>query len=37
MKRKEAHAFNVDEAQEYGVEKSILLQHLRFWCNQNDG
>lgn len=37
MKRREAHAYNVDEAQAYGLEKSILLQHLRFWCNQNDG
>lgn len=32
---KECHAFNVQEAVEYGVEKSLLLQHIRFWCNQN--
>ena len=31
----EAHAFIVEEAVEYGVEKAILLQHIRFWCNQN--
>jgi len=32
---RECHAFNVQEAVEYGVEKSLLLQHIRFWCNQN--
>ena len=30
-----AHAFIVEEAVEYGVEKAILLQHIRFWCMQN--
>lgn len=34
---KECHAFNVEEAIKYGVEKAILLQHIRFWCNQNAG
>lgn len=32
-----AHAFSVDEAVEYGVDKAILIQHIRFWCNQNAG
>ena len=32
---KTAHSFNVQEAVEYGVEKAILLQHIRFWVNQN--
>tara|TARA_R100001510_G_scaffold22585_1_gene19770 strand:+ start:1498 stop:2124 length:627 start_codon:yes stop_codon:yes gene_type:complete len=31
------HAFVVSEAVEYGVDKAILLQHIRFWCNQNKG
>ena len=31
----ECHAFNVQEAVQYGIEKSLLLQHIRFWCNQN--
>tara|TARA_R100000005_G_C5001775_1_gene209042 strand:+ start:3226 stop:3846 length:621 start_codon:yes stop_codon:yes gene_type:complete len=30
-----SHAFNVNEAVDYGVEKALLLQHIRFWCNQN--
>ena len=34
---KTAHAFNVDEAVKYGVEKAVLLQHIRFWCVQNEG
>lgn len=34
---KEAHAFNVEEAESYGVEQAILLQHIRFWCIQNKG
>jgi hypothetical protein len=37
MNTKSAHAFNVDEATKYGVEKAILLQHIRFWCTQNKG
>ena len=32
-----SHAFNVEEAIKYGVEKAILLQHIRFWCVQNEG
>jgi len=32
-----SHAFNVEEAVKYGVEKAILLQHIRFWCVQNEG
>lgn len=34
---KTSHAFNVEEAVKYGVEKAILLQHIRFWCVQNEG
>jgi|TARA_Y100000289_G_scaffold57781_1_gene62459 hypothetical protein len=34
---KEAHAFIVRDAVEYGLDKAILLQHIRFWINQNDG
>ncbi len=34
---KSLHGFNVDEAHKYGVEKAILLQHIRFWCVQNKG
>ena len=34
---KSLHAFNVEEANKYGVEKAILLQHIRFWCVQNKG
>jgi len=34
---KEAHAFIVKDAVEYGLDKAILLQHIRFWINQNDG
>ena len=34
---KECHAFNVEEAIKYGVDRAILLQHIRFWCNQNAG
>jgi hypothetical protein len=37
MTIKTSHAFNVDEAHKYGVEKAILLQHIRFWCVQNKG
>jgi len=33
----EAHAFIVEEAVKYGVEKAVLLQHIRFWCVQNEG
>ena len=33
----EAHAFIVKEAVEYGLDKAILLQHIRFWINQNEG
>ena len=32
-----SHAFNVEEAVKYGVEKAVLLQHIRFWCVQNEG
>ena len=32
---KSLHGFNVEEAHKYGVEKAILLQHIRFWCGQN--
>jgi hypothetical protein len=32
---KDCHAFNVDEAEKYGVDKAILLQHIRFWTKQN--
>tara|TARA_X000001388_G_C2226667_1_gene121403 strand:+ start:1133 stop:1738 length:606 start_codon:yes stop_codon:yes gene_type:complete len=31
----EAHAFVVDDAVNYGLDKAILLQHIRFWINQN--
>tara|TARA_Y100000401_G_scaffold47129_1_gene36256 strand:+ start:10473 stop:11075 length:603 start_codon:yes stop_codon:yes gene_type:complete len=34
---KEAHAFIVKDAVEFGLDKAILLQHIRFWINQNDG
>ena len=34
---KSLHGFNVEEAHKYGVEKAILLQHIRFWCVQNKG
>ena len=34
---KEAHAFIVEEAVEFGIDKALLLQHIRFWCNQNQG
>ena len=34
---KTSHAFNVEEAVKYGVEKAVLLQHIRFWCVQNEG
>jgi hypothetical protein len=37
MMDKIAHSFMIDEAIKYGVEKSILLQHIRFWCVQNQG
>ena len=33
----EAHAFIVKEAVEYGLDKAILLQHIRVWINQNEG
>ncbi len=33
----EAHAFVVEEAVKYGIDKALLLQHIRFWCNQNKG
>ena len=33
----EAHAFIGKEAVEYGLDKAILLQHIRFWINQNEG
>ena len=32
-----AHAFNVEEAERYGVNKAILLQHIRFWVSENKG
>jgi len=32
-----AHAFNVEEAEKYGVNKAILLQHIRFWVSENKG
>ena len=35
--KKDCHAFNVSEAVKYGVEKAILLQHIRFWVHQNKG
>lgn len=35
--KKDCHAFNVEEAEKYGVEQAILLQHIRFWCIQNKG
>ena len=31
----DAHAFVVDDAVNYGLDKAILLQHIRFWINQN--
>ena len=31
----EAHAFVVEDAIKYGLDKAILLQHIRFWINQN--
>lgn len=31
----EAHAFVVKDAVKYGLDKAILLQHIRFWINQN--
>ena len=33
----DAHAFIVDDAVEYGLDKAILLQHIRFWIHQNKG
>ena len=33
----DAHAFIVDDAVEYGLDKAILLQHIRFWIHQNEG
>jgi len=33
----EAHAFIVEEAVEHGIDKALLMQHIRFWCNQNEG
>ena len=35
--KKDCHAFNVEEAEKYGIEQAILLQHIRFWCIQNKG
>ena len=32
-----AHAFIVTEAEEYGVNTAILLQHIRFWVKENKG
>lgn len=32
---KSAHAFNVAEAVQYGIDRAILIQHIRFWCKQN--
>jgi hypothetical protein len=37
MNTKTSHAFLVEEAVQYGIEKAILLQHIRFWCTQNKG
>ena len=34
---KTSHAYNVYEAVKYGVDKAVLLQHIRFWCTQNKG
>ncbi len=33
----EAHAFIVQEAVDHGIDKALLMQHIRFWCNQNEG
>lgn len=29
------HSFNTDEAQQYGIEASVILEHLRFWIIKN--
>lgn len=28
------HSFSVEEATKYGIEKAILLEHIRFWCDK---
>ena len=32
---REAHAFLVEDAVAYGLDQAIMLQHIRFWINQN--
>ena len=29
------HAFNIDIAQEYGIEEAILIQHFQYWISHN--
>lgn len=29
------HSFNIEDAKRYGVERAIILKHLRFWLDKN--